>query len=213
MSAMQKSTDVHQAFRQVVLNRLRQYQSGGLEAVPEYHDRETPVRPAAVFSEILRQTPYLSAHVPRVQAYLQQFPSGETRDGDSSMLWSKMKMNSKAVVMVTHLTVFQPDPTPLVPAVMLAGKQVYASRYMNGDLTLTMVFAGGAGTSSYLVHVNRVAPRRAQRQLQRGSSAPHSKAPSRPKPPRRSRSCATGWNVMLLRLAARPSSYRPTVRR
>jgi hypothetical protein len=150
-----QSTDVHQAFRQVVLNRLRQYQAGGLAAVPEYHDREDPVRPAAVFSEILRQTPYLKAHVPRVLAYLQQFPSGWTRHADSSMLWSKMMMNGKAVVMVTHLTVFRPDPTPLVPAVILAGKQVYASRYMNGDLRLTMLFADGAGTSSYLVHVNR----------------------------------------------------------
>ncbi len=155
MSAMQKSTDVNQAFRQVVLNRLRQYQSGGLAAVPDYHDRETPVRPVAVFSEILRQTPYLSAHVPRVQAYLQQFPSGESRHGESSMLWSKVKMNGKAVVIVTHLAVFQPDPTPLVPAVMLAGKHVYTSRYMNGDLTLTMLFAREAGTPSYLVHVNR----------------------------------------------------------
>ena len=70
------------------------------------------------------------------------------------MVWSKMTMNHKAVVMVTHLTVFQLDPTPLVPAVMLAVKQVYASRYMNGDLTLNMVFAG-AGTPSYLVHINR----------------------------------------------------------
>ena len=154
MSDLQKSSDVQQAFRHVVLNRLRQYESGGLEALPEYHDREDPVRPAVVFSEIVRQTPYLGARVPRVLAYLQKYPSGETSNGDSSMVWSKMTMNHKAVVMVTHLTVFQLDPTPLVPAVMLAVKQVYASRYMNGDLTLNMVFAG-AGTPSYLVHVNR----------------------------------------------------------
>ena len=42
--------DVQDAFRRVILARLAQYQSGGLAALPEYHDRPDPVQPAAVFS-------------------------------------------------------------------------------------------------------------------------------------------------------------------
>ena len=38
---------------------------------------------------------------------------------------------------------------------LVAGKQVYASRYMNGELALTMLFEGHAGSPAYLVHVNR----------------------------------------------------------
>jgi hypothetical protein len=64
-------------------------------------------------------------------------------------------MNQKAVVMVSHLNIFQPEPGPRVPTVLLAAKQVYASRYMNGELSLTMLFAGAAGPSTYLVHVHR----------------------------------------------------------
>ena len=35
-----------------------------------------------------------------------------------------------------------------------AAKQVYASRYMNGSLAMTMLFAGSGGRQ-YLVHVDR----------------------------------------------------------
>ena len=45
MSDLQKSSDVQQAFRQVVLNRLRQYESGGLEALPESRNQKTRCAP------------------------------------------------------------------------------------------------------------------------------------------------------------------------
>ena len=149
------SAEVNQVFRRVVLDRVRRYKSGGLEALPEYHDRSEPVRPAVIFSEIIRQTPYLKTHVPRVAAYLERFPVGETDGAESSLRWSRVMMNQKAVVMVSHLSIVRPEPGPRVPAVLLASKQVYASRYMNGELSLTMLFAGAAGSSTYLVHVDR----------------------------------------------------------
>lgn len=147
-----KAADANQVFREVILNRLRHYQSGGLAAVPEYHDRSDPLRPSLVFAEILHQTPYLRANMPDVLAYLEHFPKVAAKDAQSSILWSKMTMNGKPVVLVTHVTTFRLNRTPLVPEAMLAGKQIYASRYMNGDLTLTMLFPG---TPSYLVHINR----------------------------------------------------------
>jgi hypothetical protein len=149
------SPEGQRAFRGVVLDRLRRYLSGGLAALPEYHDRPEPVRPAVIFSDIIQQTPYLTAHVPAVAAYLERFPFSETDGAESSLLWSKVMMNGKAVVMVNHLSVFRPKSGPNVPTVLVAGKQVYASRYMNGQLALTMLFAGAAGSPSYLVHVNR----------------------------------------------------------
>ncbi len=147
-----RTADVNHVFREVVLNRVRHYQSGGLAAVPEYHDRRDPQRPSHIFAEILQQTPYLRSHVPDVLAYLERFPTAEARNGQSTMFWSKMTMNGKPVVLVTHVTTFRLNPSSTVPAAMLTGKQVYASRYMNGDLTLTMLFPG---TPSYLVHINR----------------------------------------------------------
>ncbi|MBA2259349.1 MAG: hypothetical protein H0W18_10660 [Acidobacteria bacterium] len=42
-----------------------------------------------------------------------------------------------------------------MPTVLMTSKQVYASRSMNGELALTMLFAGADGSPNYLVHVNR----------------------------------------------------------
>ena len=149
------SAEGQRAFRAVVLDRLRRYQSGGLASLPDYHDRAEPVRPAAIFSDLLRQTPYLKAYVPEAAEYLDPFPASDTNSGSSSLVWSKVMVNGKAVVMVNHLSVFRPKPGPNVPTVLMAAKQVYASRYMNGRLALTMLFAGAAGSPGYLVHVNR----------------------------------------------------------
>jgi hypothetical protein len=149
------SAEVNQVFRRVVLDRVRRYKSGGLEALPAYHDRSEPVRPAAVFSEIIRQTPYLKTQVPRVAAYLEGVPSVTSEGAESFLRWSRVMMNEKAVVMASHVSIFRPEPGPNTPTVLVASKQVYASRYMNGELSLTMLFAGAAGSSPYLVHVHR----------------------------------------------------------
>ena len=146
---------VHEAFRRVLLDRLRRYQAGGLAALPDYRDRRDPVQPAQVFSRIVEQIPFLRAHVPAVANYLQRFPSVETAGTQSSLLWSKVTMNSKPVIMLTHRMTFRPQAAATVPGLLVAAKQIYASRYMNGELSLTMMFAGTAGGPNYLVVVSR----------------------------------------------------------
>jgi hypothetical protein len=149
------SAETQRAFRQVVLDRTVRYLRGGLEAVPAYDDRDDSVRPAAVFAEILRQTPYLKTHVPQVAASLERSPPADPAEAESFLRWSKTRINEKTVVMVSHVTIFRPAPAPGGPAVLVTGKQVYASRYMNGELTLTMLYAGEGGSTAHLVHINR----------------------------------------------------------
>jgi hypothetical protein len=72
----------------------------------------------------------------------------------TSQHWSKVIVNDKAVIAITHRTTFQPEPGPRVPTILTVSKTVYASRYLNGELTLWMLFAPGDG-SSYLVYVTR----------------------------------------------------------
>lgn len=149
------STDVQDAFRQMLLSRLARYQSGGLAALPEYHDRR-PVQPAAVLSSIRQQIPYLKAHLPAVVAYLERFPFTDTTGTTMSLRWSKMIVNNKPVVAISHLATFRPEPGPRVPAVVTVATTVYASRYMDGELTLWMLFPSVDPSSSYLVYVTRL---------------------------------------------------------
>ncbi|MBA2259348.1 MAG: hypothetical protein H0W18_10655 [Acidobacteria bacterium] len=80
------STKAQGSFRAVVLDRVRRYLSHGLGGLPEYHDRREPVRPAAIFSDIVQQTPYLKTHVPGIASYLERFPFGRTEGAESFLL-------------------------------------------------------------------------------------------------------------------------------
>lgn len=151
----ESAPEVQLAFRRLVLDRVVRYRSGGLEAVPEYNDQPQPARPAAIFSDLLHASHYLSKHTPVVAAYLERPPQRETNGVESFLYWSKAIVNKKAVVMVTHVSIFPPDTRPGAPAVLVVGKQVFASRYMNGELALTMLFSGAGGSRSYLVHIVR----------------------------------------------------------
>jgi hypothetical protein len=146
--------DVQDAFRHAVLERVRRYQSQGMGALPEYQDRQVPVRPAAVFSELLLQTPSFHRHIPALAEYLEQFPAAHTAGASSFFHWSKVVMNGKPVVLVAHFTTFRPERGAGVPTVVLAAKQIYASRYMNGELALWMLFVGDA-PPNYLVYLHR----------------------------------------------------------
>jgi hypothetical protein len=163
MSALQRALSrqpespsaVQDGFRRVVLERLNLYRSHGLTAVPDYHDRGDPVQPGAVFSQILQQTPYLKQHIPSLLEYMERFPRKQRAGAESFFHWSKVIMNKKPVVLVADLTTFRPPPGPGVPTVLLAAKQLYASRYMNGELSLWMLHARDNGSPSYLVYVHR----------------------------------------------------------
>ena len=114
-----------------------------------------PVQPAAVFSAIRQQIPYLKAHLPSVAEYLERFPFTETTGAATSLHWSKMIVNDKPVVVISHLTTFRPEPGPRVPIVLTVAQTVYASRYLNGELTLWMLFAPGNASSSCSLSTSR----------------------------------------------------------
>ena len=146
---------VHEAFRRVLLDRLRRYQAGGLAVLPEYRDRRDPVQPAAVFADLLAQVPYLKTFVPAAATYIERFPSAAPAGADASFAWAKVTMNSKPVIMLTHRAIFRLQSAPSVPAVLVVGKQIYASRYMNGELSLSMAFPGTRASAGYLVVMSR----------------------------------------------------------
>jgi hypothetical protein len=149
------AAQVQGVFRNVIVDRARRYLSGGLGALPDYHDRSDPASPAKVFDEILTQAPYVTSRLPRVATWLRRFPATDVQPDGSYLRWSKVIMNEKAVVRASHLGLFRGDRRLDLPDALVVSKQIYASRYMNGELAMTMLFAGTNGRSNYLVHVDR----------------------------------------------------------
>jgi len=58
-------------------------------------------------------------------------------------------------VSVTHVGIVQTASDRRLPAVLVAGKQIYATHYVEGGLGLTMIVSDGSTDTSYLVYVNR----------------------------------------------------------
>ena len=83
------------------------------------------------------------------------YPGIEPTDSESFFYWSKERYGrAKPIVAVTHVTIIRSD-APGQPAVLVAGREVFATHYRVASLGLTAVVCDPARDVSYLVHVNR----------------------------------------------------------
>ncbi len=143
---------LQRAFRQVVLARVKTYLAGGLSAVPVIANRSTPLDLDRVFKGIFSATPPVSG-VPAATEWLRDSSKG-AKQVESFLYWSQENFGTgKPVVSVTHVGLIAPA-SPGDPVIVL-GKQVFATRYMTGGLSLTAITTDAATGANYLVYLNR----------------------------------------------------------
>ena len=141
------------AFRRLMLKRVQAYLEGGLAALrPEADRGESPTVPDA-FSSIVRHSAYLGEHLPALADDLVRYPRRAMPDADSFIYWSKERLAGRTIVSATHVSILRPGGHSL-PEVVVAGKQVFATRHMSGLLNITTIVRGPLG-EHYLVYVNR----------------------------------------------------------
>lgn len=145
---------VQRAFRHIVLQRVQAYLAGGLPALPAYSDRDNPVPLQSAFSAIVGRSVYLTARLPRFADYLDRYPRVSMPDVESFIYWSKEQLAGEPVVSATHVSILRSRDEGL-PDALVAGKQVFATHYMNGSLNLTAVLRGRPGSPNYLAYLNR----------------------------------------------------------
>jgi hypothetical protein len=142
------SEPVTGAFRQVLLERVRAYASSGLAALPPIANRSTLWRLEDELRALQAQSPRL-LQAPPLGAWL----SDHRREGDaieSFLYWSQEHYGSgKPVIAVTHLGILRDSR-----GAMVVGKQIFASRYINGALSLIALTTDQAG-AQYLIYLNR----------------------------------------------------------
>lgn len=123
---------VQQAFREVVVERARTYlRAGGDGAEP----------PA-----------FLSANLPAVSRDVRAFPSRLAPGAEHFLYWAKDAYAGKPVVSVTHVTVVRSAEVG-APEVLVIGRQVFATHYIDGTWSLTSLV--GDENGRYLVYVNQ----------------------------------------------------------
>ncbi|MBZ5556182.1 MAG: hypothetical protein LAO77_02790 [Acidobacteriia bacterium] len=142
---------VQDAFRRLVLRRVQTYVTSGHAALPDQDDHRAPVSLQAAFSALLQQFVFLRLHLPDVTEYMDHWPHRPVADVESFLYWSKEHFGAKPVISATQLSILRGDGR-LVPEAVIVGKQVFATHYSDGSLSVTAVVRDGP--RRYLAYIN-----------------------------------------------------------
>jgi hypothetical protein len=141
-------------FRRLLVERVLRYRAGGLAALEAPADGKKSRRPDDALLAIVEQSPYL-ANLPYVVAWLKEYPHADSAV-ESFFYWSKEHYGEgKPVISITHVGIVRPASDHRLPAVVIAGKQIFATHYLEGGLGLTMVLRDATNGTPYLAYVNR----------------------------------------------------------
>ena len=144
-----KLAAVQDLFRSFVFERVKAYLARGHEGISDY-----PINLQQGFSAILRGSP-LPERMPEFAGYLENYPRRKMPEVESFLYWSKESVGKKPVVSVTHVSMMRGKGRDGLPATLVAGKQVFATHYMNASLNLTAVLTGPPGSHNYLALLTR----------------------------------------------------------
>ena len=145
---------LQQAFRAMVLERVKAYVADGQAALPPYVDHADAVWPATRFVSVLGHSLFLTAHLPQFARHLSGDPGTGTTALESFVYWSKERLAGKAIISATDVTMLRSDE-PGLPDALVAGKQIFATHYVNASLGITLILRGTHGAPNYLAYVNR----------------------------------------------------------
>ena len=149
---------INQEFRRIVLERVDAYLKRGLAGLPEYATGRNQVDLATAFAGLLQNSPFMQARAPQFAAYLARYPAASAPPATTSsfLYWSKETYAWKPIISVTHVTIVQPNRSDGFPELVMASREVFATRYTSGGLVLTLLLRGSdTGAPHYLVYVNR----------------------------------------------------------
>ena len=145
---------VQQAFRRLILQRVRAYLADGNGALPPYENHGGQTWPAMSFASVLGHSAFLTEHLPRFTEHLRRYPQTQEPEVESFVYWSKERVAGKAMISATHVSILRNSEASQLDA-LVAGAQIFVTRYVNASLGITAILRGGSGTYNYLVYLNR----------------------------------------------------------
>jgi len=151
-----KAPDVQQRtealFKQVLLDAVTAYVTGGPGRIASYDDESTSIKPAEEFDGVLAGESSLDALVPGLAAHLRDHRSAPLDGAEDFLYWSKEKFGPEPFITVTHVTIVCPSPRTCV----VATRDVYSTRYVDASLAVTISSDSVSDANRfYLVYANR----------------------------------------------------------
>jgi hypothetical protein len=153
---LQVAASVQDEFRRLVLDRVTRYLESGLGSTGDIHDHEEPVDPLTVATGLLLRSPWLTEGAPRVAEYIEDFPRTNLPGADSFLYWRETTYTPKPTIQVVHVSIDRRATTSTIsPEVLVVSRQVFASHYLNGSLSLSALIGDCAASRRYLAYVTR----------------------------------------------------------
>jgi hypothetical protein len=141
------------AMRDVILQRAIDYLARGDAGALPYQDRRKEVAPAAAFGRVLARVPFLPVRFGGVSRYLLDFPEVDDPNiVDTRLYWSKENLGVKPIISITHYVAAR-FSDPRLPEAIVVAKQVFATHYKEGSMSVTAL--AGRGDARYLVYLHR----------------------------------------------------------
>lgn len=145
--------------RELLFEYVERYRNSRGEALLEYANEQVPLKTSDELRLLIAHSSQILTGLPGFSESLLNFAS-PLQGVEEFIYWSKEQFGLKPVVSITHVVIYLPRRADL-PDVVIASKQIYASRYLAGSLAITLgVATSPAGSSSfYLAYANRTRPR------------------------------------------------------
>jgi hypothetical protein len=142
--------------REMLLEYVRGYLTGGNSALGEYNDKSYNLNLADEFKSLLQPASYTYGYSPEFQKYLLEFPGARPAHVENFIYWSKEKFGLKPVISITHIAAHKVSPDPGVD-VVIASKGIYANHYFEASLGLTAFVHSAVSDQprTYLIYINR----------------------------------------------------------
>jgi len=143
--------------RNRLLAYVTEYLAKGDAALVTYNDKSDAVPLQREWAGIVTNSPALKAYAPDLQRYLTQFPKAVLRGVRDEVFWDRQHMSGLDPILgVTHIMTWADPSHP--DRIVIAQKQIYASHYFYGGLSVTLVLQDPKQPNppaTYVVYFNR----------------------------------------------------------
>jgi hypothetical protein len=135
----------NQVMRQLLLELSHAYLAGGDTRLGVAYNDKAPRAAVDEFHQVFWKSKTLSDVAPQFAVYLEAFPKAQLPNSQQFLYWAKNAPDSEASLSLHQMVVYQPP----AGAVLIADKQLYASRYTDAGLLVISLAASSDQSGFY----------------------------------------------------------------
>jgi hypothetical protein len=130
-----KYVQANAVLRQRVVDGMTTYVTGGLKAFGSYRDRQKPLNLYQATKDMVDSSYYLPQdRALGIYRHVVDYPDGKLADTDDFFYWEKINFGQEPTVRINHVSIFPKGFG--ASKLIIANKQLYASRYMRVALQM-----------------------------------------------------------------------------